>query len=105
MDPTFHMSPQQFREEAKRLIDWIAAYHEQIERYPVQAQVAPGAVRAGLPASPPVRPEPFDAVMRDLEQKIVPGISHWQSPNFYAYFPGNSSGPSVLGELLSAAFG
>ncbi|HTC92636.1 MAG TPA: pyridoxal-dependent decarboxylase [Terriglobales bacterium] len=105
MDSTFHMSPQQFREEAKRLIDWIAGYYEQIERYPVQAQVAPGAVRAGLPASPPVRPEPFDAVMRDLEQKIIPGITHWQSPNFYAYFPGNSSGPSVLGELLSAAFG
>ena len=105
MEPTFHMSPQQFREEAKRLIDWIADYHQQIEKYPVKAQVAPGEVRASLPASAPPRPEPFDAVMRDVEQKILPGITHWQSPNFYAYFPGNSSGPSVLGELLSAAFG
>src|SRR5258708_37967888 len=97
------MSSQQFREEAKKLVDWIADYHQQIEKYPVQAQVAPGAVRASLPASAPLRPEPFNTVMRDVEQKILPGITHWQSPNFYAYFPGNSSGPSVLGELLSAA--
>lgn len=105
MEPTFHMSPEQFREQARRLTDWIADYYQQIERYPVQAQVAPGAVRASLPASPPLRPEPFDAVLRDVEQKILPAITHWQSPNFYAYFPGNSSGPSVLGDLLSSAFG
>src|SRR6266849_10910451 len=99
------MSPQQFREEAKRLIDWIADYYEQIEKYPVMAQVGPGEVRASLPPSPPLRGEPFDAVMRDVEQKIIPGITHWQSPNFYAYFPCNSSGASVLGDLLSSAFG
>ena len=105
MEPTFHMSPQQFREEAKRLVDWIADYYEQIEKYPVMAQVGPGDVRASLPPSPPLRGEPFDAVMRDVEQKIIPGITHWQSPNFYAYFPCNSSGVSVLGDLLSSAFG
>ncbi len=105
MESTFHMSPQQFREEAKRLVDWIADYYEQIEKYPVMAQVAPGHVRASLPPSPPLRGEPFDAVMRDVEQKIIPGITHWQSPNFYAYFPCNSSGASVLGDLLSSAFG
>jgi aromatic-L-amino-acid decarboxylase len=99
------MSPQQFREEAKRLIDWIADYYEQIEKYPVMAQVAPGAVRGSLPALPPDRGEPFDAMLRDVEQKILPGVTHWQSPNFYAYFPCNSSGPSVLGDMLSSAFG
>jgi aromatic-L-amino-acid decarboxylase len=99
------MSPQQFREEAKRLVDWIADYYEQIEKYPVMAQVAPGQVRASLPAAAPARGEPFDAMLRDVEQKIVPGVTHWQSPNFYAYFPCNSSGPSVLGDMLSAAFG
>lgn len=102
---TFHMSPQQFREEAKRLIDWIADYYQQIEKYPVKAKVAPGEVYASLPGSAPLKREPFDDVMLDLEQKVLPGITHWQSPNFYAYFPGNSSGPSVLGELLSAALG
>ena len=105
MESTFHLSPQQFREQAKSLDYWIADYYEQIEKYPVQAQVEPGSVRASLPASPPLRGELFDAVLRDVEQKILPGVTHWQSPNFYAYFPGNSSGPSVLGDLLSSAFG
>jgi aromatic-L-amino-acid decarboxylase len=99
------MSPQQFREEAKRLVDWIADYYEQVEKYPVMAQVAPGQVRASLPAAPPNRGEPFEAMLRDVEQKILPGVSHWQSPNFYAYFPCNSSGPSLLGDMLSSAFG
>ena len=105
LESTFHLSPQQFREQAKRLVDWIADYYEHIEKYPVRAQVAPGEVRASLPPSPPLHGEPFDAVLRDVEQKIVPGVTHWQSPNFFAYFPGNSSGPSVLGDLLSSAFG
>src|SRR5215471_3477066 len=99
------MSPQQFREEAKRLVDWIADYYEQVENYPVMAQVAPGQVRASLPAAPPNRGEPFEAMLRDVEQKILPGVTHWQSPNFYAYFPCNSSGPSLLGDMLSSAFG
>jgi len=105
LESTFHLSPQQFREHAKRLVDWIADYYQQIERYPVRAQVTPGAVRASLPPSAPLRGDPFDVVLGDVEQKILPGVTHWQSPNFYAYFPGNSSGPSVLGDLLSSAFG
>src|SRR5207244_11540770 len=87
LEPTFHISPQQFREEAKRLVDWIADYYEQIEKYPVMAQVAPGAVRASLPPSPPLRGEPFDARIRAVEQKTIPGSTHWQSPSFDEYFP------------------
>ena len=99
------MTPDEFRTHGKALIDWIADYYEQIEKYPVLSQVAPGAVRAALPDEPPEQGEPFAALMADVERIILPGITHWQSPNFFAYFPANTSFPSILGELLSAGLG
>lgn len=99
------MSPSQFREEGKKMIDWIADYYEQVESYPVLSQVKPGEIRESLPTQAPVQGESFDAMMRDVEQLILPGITHWQSPNFFAYFQSNTSGPSILGELLSAGLG
>ncbi len=99
------MSPDEFRANGKALIDWIADYYEQIEQYPVMSRAAPGEVRAALPPDPPATGEPFEAMMADVERIIMPGITHWQSPNFYAYFPANTSFPSILGELLSAGLG
>lgn len=104
MPKSFHMKPAQFRREGKRLVEWIAHYQSEVEKYPVMSQAAPGAVRATLPTSAPATGESFDAIFKDVEEKILPGITHWQSPNFFAYFPANSSGPAVLGELLSAGF-
>ncbi len=99
------MSPTQFREQGKKLIDWIADYYEQVENYPVLSQVKPGDILKTLPANAPEHGESFDAMMQDVEQLILPGITHWQSPNFFAYFQSNTSGPSILGELLSAGLG
>src|SRR4051812_16134662 len=86
-----HMTPDEFRRYGHQVIDWIADYHEQVERYPVLSQVPPGAVRAGLPSAPPERGEPFEAVLRDLDAVIMPGITHWQHPSFFGYFPANAS--------------
>ncbi len=99
-----HMTPEEFRTRGYQVIDWLASYFERIEDLPVRAQVEPGEVRAHLPEHPPDEPEPFDQILADVERVILPGLTHWQSPNFYAYFPGNSSGPSVLGDLLSSGF-
>ena len=84
-----HMTPDEFRRHGKELIDWIADYYEQIEQYPVLSRVAPGEVRAALPPAPPEQGEPFAAMMRDVDAIILPGITHWQSPNFFAFFPAN----------------
>ncbi|HEX2775648.1 MAG TPA: pyridoxal-dependent decarboxylase, partial [Candidatus Acidoferrales bacterium] len=105
MEKTFHMTSQQFRDAGKQLIDWLADYYEQVEQYPVLAQVAPGEVRASLPAQPPQSGTDFRQIIQELNSKIMPGITHWQSPNFFAYFPANASGPSVLGDLLSSGLG
>ncbi len=102
---TDHMTPDDFRQHGKALIDWIADYYEQIETYPVLSQAAPGSVRAALPDAPPQAGEPFAAMLADVERAILPGITHWQSPNFFAYFPANASFPAILGELLSAGLG
>ncbi|MCL4805807.1 MAG: aspartate aminotransferase family protein, partial [Anaerolineae bacterium] len=99
------MTPDEFRANGKALIDWIADYYEQIEQFPVMSRVAPGEVRAALPEEPPRSGEPFAAWMADVERAILPGITHWQSPSFFAYFPANASFPSILGELLSAGLG
>ncbi len=104
-DTSYHMTPDEFRRRGHELVDWLADYQERVASLPVCAQVEPGEVRAALPVDPPQIGEPFDAVMRDLEEIILPGITHWQSPNFYAFFPSNNSGPSILGELVSAGLG
>ncbi len=99
------MSPDQFRKWGREVVDWVADYLERVEEYPVASQVDPGEIRSALPAHPPWEPEPFEAILRDLDRVIMPGITHWQSPNFFAYFPCNNSGPSILGELVSAGLG
>jgi aromatic-L-amino-acid decarboxylase len=101
----YHMTPDEFRRAGHEAVEWVARYLERVEELPVLSRAAPGQVRAGLPAHPPERGEPFDAVLRDLDEIVLPGITHWQSPSFFAYFPANASGPSVLGELLSAGLG
>jgi aromatic-L-amino-acid decarboxylase len=100
-----HMTPDEFRRWGSETVEWIARYMERVEQLPVLSSAEPGQIRAGLPPHPPERGEPFDAVLRDLDAIILPGITHWQSPSFFAYFPANASGPAILGELLSAGLG
>src|SRR6202007_454279 len=104
-EKSFHMTPDEFRRYGHAVVDWIADYHSRIESFPVLSQVKPGEIRASLPASPPARDEPFDVLLKDVEKLILPGVTHWQSPNFFAYFPSNASGPGILGDLLSSALG
>jgi aromatic-L-amino-acid decarboxylase len=99
------MTSDEFRRWGKALVDWIADYREGIERYPVLSQLEPGEVRRRLPPEPPETGEGFDAVLADLDRIVLPGITHWQHPSFFAYFPSNASYPSVLGELASAGLG
>ncbi len=99
------MSSEEFRHWGREVVDWLADYWEQVDRYPVQSQLSPGDVRCMLPESPPEDGEQFEALLRDVQEIIVPGLTHWQSPNFFAFFPANVSGPSVLGELLAAGLG
>jgi aromatic-L-amino-acid decarboxylase len=99
------MTPEEFRQHGHEVVDWIADYWGRIGEFPVRSQVAPGDVRASLPDSPPEQGEPFSAVMADLDRVVMPGITHWQHPGFFGYFPANTSGPSVLGDLLSAGLG
>jgi len=100
-----HMTPEEFRRHGHAVVDWIAEYMERVETLPVMAQVAPGEIRASLPAHPPVSGEDFAAMLRDVDEKIMPGITHWQSPMFFGFYPANVSGPAILGELLSAGLG
>jgi aromatic-L-amino-acid/L-tryptophan decarboxylase len=104
-EKSFHMTPDEFRRHGHAMVDWIADYHKRIESYPVLSRAKPGEIRASLPAHPPTRGESFDAILGDIEKLIVPGITHWQSPNFFAFFNSNTSGPSILGELLSSGLG
>lgn len=100
-----HMSAEEFRKYGRQVVDWIADYLSTIESHPVRAQVPPGRVRDSLPAHPPEHGEPYEKVLADLESVILPGITHWQHPGFFAYFPANASGPGILGDLLSSGLG
>src|SRR5450759_2487485 len=102
---SFHMSPEEFRRQGHAVVDWIADYHSRVESFPVLSRVQPGEIRSKLPPNPPEQGEAFDQILGDIERVILPGITHWQSPNFYAYFPANSSGPAILGDLLSSGLG
>src|SRR5215469_4491292 len=102
---SFHMTPSEFRRCGKEMVDWIADYYERVESFPVLSKAKPGELRAALPVQAPERGESFDTMMADVERLILPGITHWQSPNFFAYFPSNNSFPSILGEMLSAGLG
>jgi aromatic-L-amino-acid decarboxylase len=95
----------EFRRHGHALIDWVADYLEHVGERPVREPVAPGEVRARLPDRAPETPEPFDALLRDLDEIVVPGLTHWQHPGWFAYFPAQSSPPAVLGELVAAGLG
>ncbi|MEK9923396.1 MAG: pyridoxal-dependent decarboxylase, partial [Rhodospirillales bacterium] len=99
------MEIEEFRTRAHLLVDWMADYMENVESYSVRAQTVPGQVAATLSEVPPASSETLDAIMADFERDILPGITHWQHPRFFAYFPANSSPPSVLAEMLTATIG
>jgi aromatic-L-amino-acid decarboxylase len=99
------MNPEEFRRAGHQLIDWIADYRARVAEYPVRSRLEPGAVRAGLPKTPPIQPEPFEGIFSDLEEIILPGLSHWQHPSFFGYFPANGELSSVLGDYLSTGLG
>ena len=89
------MTPEEFRTQGHRIIDWIADYRARVESLPVMARTEPGDVKKQLASAPPDSPESFDAILADLERIIVPGLSHWQHPSFFGYFPSNGSLASV----------
>jgi len=99
------MTPEEFRRHGHAVVDWIADYQARIESFPVLSQAKPGQIRASLPAAAPVKGENFEAILGDIKKLILPGVTHWQSPNFFAYFPSNSSAPAILGDLLSSGLG
>ena len=102
---SYHMSPEDFRRHGREVIDWIADYHENVARYPVLSRARPGEIGDSVGDEVPEKGEGFTAILRDATERILPGMTHWQSPGFHAYFPSNASGPAILGELLSAGLG
>lgn len=99
------MDNEAFRKSAHELVDWMADYLGNVEDYPVLPDVAPGDIIKQIPFSPPENSEGFDDIFKDFKEKILPGMTHWESPNFMAYFPGNKSNPSILAEMLTATLG
>lgn len=95
----------EFRKQAHAMVDWMANYLENITSYPVKSQVAPGDIRKQLPGDPPAEGESIETIFSDFQRTIMPGITHWQSPNFFGYFPANGSYPSLLAEMLTATLG
>jgi aromatic-L-amino-acid decarboxylase len=99
------MTPEEFRKYGHAVVDWIADYRARVAERPVMSALEPGQVKASLPTHPPEDPEPFDAILRDLDAVVVPGLSHWQHPRFFGYFPSNGTLGSVLGDYLSTGLG
>lgn len=97
------MDPEEFRRHAHAVVDWMADYFRDIETYPVLARVQPGETAAKLPGGAPEHPAPMAEILRDFEETVVPGVTHWNHPDFFAYFAISGSGPGVLGEMLAAA--
>ena len=102
---SIHMTIDEFKNNGYKVIDWIADYYKNVDSFPVLSQAAPGYIREQLPDHPPEDGETFEAVLADMNEKILPGITHWQSPNFFAFFPCNSTGPAILGDMLSTGLG
>ncbi|GIT40176.1 MAG: hypothetical protein Ct9H300mP9_0260 [Candidatus Neomarinimicrobiota bacterium] len=102
---SLHMSSSEFGNIGYSVIDWIADYYENVGSYPVRSQVKPGDIRSNLPEEPPNEGESMEMIIDDMDKLIMPGITHWQSPNFYGYFPANSSGPAILADLISSGLG
>src|SRR5690242_14938724 len=99
------MTPDEFRRHGHEVVDWVADYWSNLERQRVTPDVRPGEITALLPDKPPEAGEEFAAILADLDRVVTPGLTHWQHPAYYAYFPANTSGPSVLGDLLCAGIG
>jgi len=99
------MTNEDFRKSAHEIVDWMADYMGNVEQFPVQSQVQPGDIKSKLPKLPPAKGESMDDIFNDFKEIILPGITHWQHPSFHAYFPGNSSKPSVLAEMLTSTLG
>ena len=99
------MTPEEFRRLGHQVVDWVADYRARAASLPVMSRMSPGDVKAQLPASPPAAPEAFEAILADVERVIVPGLSHWQHPRFFGYFPSNGELASVLGDYLSTGLG
>lgn len=99
------MDPEEFRRLAHQVVDWMADYQASVGQLPVFPRVEPGEIRAGLPAAPPESGEDFQDILADFRERILPGVTHWNHPGFFAYFPANTSGPGILGEMLSATLG
>jgi aromatic-L-amino-acid decarboxylase len=99
------MKPEEFRKQAHDLVDWMAGYLENVESFPVKSSVTPGDILSRIPDNPPEHGEPFSNLMKDLDEIIMPGITHWQNPNFFAYFPANTSPPSILAEMIISTLG
>ena len=104
MLPFGDMSKDEFRRFGHQLVDWIADYFERIDDLPVLSQIEPGSLKAQLPSSPPREGEPMESIVADIDQLILPALTHWSHPSFHAYFATSTSGPGILGELLCAAF-
>src|SRR5690242_3578675 len=96
---------EQLRRDGQAALDWVAQYLERAPELPVLSPAKPGDILGSLPQHAPQQPESFDAILKDLDSSILPGITHWQSPNYFAYFPANSSPSSVAGDLLSSGLG
>lgn len=99
------MDSTEFRQQAHQMVDWMADYFEKVEDFPVKPNIQPGAIREQLPDESPQKPEEFEQIFMDFEEIIMPGMTHWESPKFMAYFPANKSYPSVLAEMLTATLG
>jgi aromatic-L-amino-acid/L-tryptophan decarboxylase len=99
------MTPDEFRRHGQAVVEWVARYMERVGELPIVPAVAPGEVAGRMPEAAPEEPEPFDALLADLDDVVLPGITHWQSPGWFAYFPANSSPPAVLAELAAAGLG
>lgn len=99
------MESPSFRWFAHRLVDWMADYLDGVETLPIQPEILPGSIRAQLPSSPPSQGEDFSAIWQDFQTAIMPGMSHWNHPGWFAYFPANTSPPSILAEMLTATLG
>ncbi len=96
------MNLEEFEKHAHEMVDWMVDYYKNLRSFPVKSQVTPGSIKEQIPDGAPENGEPFEDIIRDVNNIIMPGITHWQHPNFHAYFPGNSSFPSLLGEMMTS---
>ena len=105
MSENIHMTNEEFRSRAHQVVDWVADYLDQVERLPITPDLKPGDIMALLPEHPPEEPEPFDAIFSDLDRVVKPGLTGWQHPGWFAFFPGNISPPAILAEMVASGLG